>query len=293
MDPGSRIAALALAAACLSASRPAVATDATPRAIYGPDDRIDVWEVTGPSAQQTLGIVHATAGILDRTQVERPGGGGPCDPSIDPPCPINAAPIDHACVAVQGDECSQSLPLCPLEPFFGQPTAPSCSAVLVGPDEVVTAGHCIHHDPSGFCSSKRFVFGFQLDHPAPPEPWFVPSDDVYDCADVVAYHQDPELSGTSCQAGGSDWAVVRLDRPVVGRSPVALATGDVTVGTPVATAGHPEGLPTKVAAGAVVKSDCGIYLTANLDVSYGNSGSVVFDTQSYARSELRQLEWEP
>jgi V8-like Glu-specific endopeptidase len=44
--------------------------------------------------------------------------------------------------------------------------------------------------------------------------------------------------------------------------------------------GHPTGLPTKVSAGANVRSVNDVYFVANLDTFGGNSGSAVFNAET-------------
>jgi V8-like Glu-specific endopeptidase len=52
------------------------------------------------------------------------------------------------------------------------------------------------------------------------------------------------------------------------------------VGSEVLVIGHPTGLPTKLADGAVIRSLKETYFIANLDTYGGNSGSAVFDANS-------------
>jgi hypothetical protein len=76
---------------------------------------------------------------------------------------------------------------------------------------------------------------------------------------------------------------VRLDRPVVGRTPVRLrGSGKVKSDERVFVIGHPCGLPQKLARGARVRNNThAAYFVANLDTYGGNSGSPVFNGGSY------------
>jgi V8-like Glu-specific endopeptidase len=56
--------------------------------------------------------------------------------------------------------------------------------------------------------------------------------------------------------------------------------GQIEEGTPIVVIGHPTGLPTKVSAGANVRSVNDIYFIANLDTFGGNSGSAVFNAET-------------
>ena len=45
------------------------------------------------------------------------------------------------------------------EPYYSQPNPVFCSGAMVGPDLVLTAGHCIKGAPGDPCTSVSFVFG--------------------------------------------------------------------------------------------------------------------------------------
>lgn len=158
---------------------------------------------------------------------------------------------------------------CSDEPFQNQGTGAFCSGFLVGPDLVVTAGHCIRSQSS--CNGIKFVFGFALksrNH----DFRTVPSSDVYGCSQLIA---------SKVENTGTDYAVVKLDRPVTNHTPLNIRrSGEITRGTNLVVIGHPAGLPSKVADGAQVRSVSSSYFVANLDTYGGNSGSAVFNTQT-------------
>ena len=104
-------------------------------------------------------------------------------------------------------------------------------------------------------------------------PTAVPEEDVYGCKELIGREQVGD---------GADWALVRLDRKVVGHAPLKLdLSGSIEKGAPVVVIGHPAGLPTKIAGGAAVRdaSNPGFFV-ANLDTYGGNSGSAVFNELS-------------
>ncbi len=221
------------------------------RVIYGTDSRREIYEVEDPQLRamaESVALVTTPSVLyeagegrwgLDYTPWTQAGGGTLCDD----------------------------------EPFRGQPTPGSgCSSFLVGPDLIVTAGHCI----SAFtCSSRVFVFGFEMLEGSSEARTVFEPEDVYFCQQVEARQLTDE----------HDWAVVRLDRPVTGREPLPIRkTGQVPQGTPLAMIGHPSALPMKLAGDAAVQSSTGSELpwfTANLDAYAGNSGSPVINTQSH------------
>ena len=158
----------------------------------------------------------------------------------------------------------ESYNLCAGEPFANQRVVSECSAFLVAPDTVVTAGHCIYDEAS--CKNYKFVFDYAY---LPNEPRTVPASSVYSCRSVVHTEVNP----------GSDFAVVRLNRPVTDRAPVQVRmSGAVAVGDPLYVVGYPAGLPAKISGGARVRSvDERGFILANLDTYGGNSGSAVFN----------------
>jgi len=169
--------------------------------------------------------------------------------------------------------------------FNEQPTGAFCSAALVGEDLVLTAGHCFKPDPKGAtCASTRFVFGYAVTA-AGETPVSFPGDNVYSCKEMLAQQVKDDKVNFTCSRGrcvrrrlagfGPDFALVRLDRKVKGRYPLA-------VGAKVAVIGYPSGLPVKVAGNAKVRSVTNKgYFVTDLDTFAGNSGSPVFNMATY------------
>lgn len=152
--------------------------------------------------------------------------------------------------------------VCPEITFAHQPAAAHCTAFLVKPRVVATAGHCEDQIPA---NKMLFVFGFRGDGNSFPAT-FGP-DDVYRGVRVLKKNV-----GTT-----SDWALIELERDVVGPVPLELdPRHSVTKGDAVYVVGHPAGLPLKLAAHATVSSVSKDSFSADLDVLGGNSGSPVF-----------------
>lgn len=151
--------------------------------------------------------------------------------------------------------------------FYGQPAGAGCSAALIGPDMVLTAGHCVN---AGNCASKSFVFDFF----ATSAPVRVPAASVYRCAQVVDGDFDTLVGSVR-----SDWVVLRLDRVVTGRPIMPVVNRAPARGDPIAMIGYPAGLTGKVTFGTMRGRWPDGYLHANLDEFHGNSGSPVFDAR--------------
>lgn len=159
--------------------------------------------------------------------------------------------------------------VCAEEPFSNQPTASFCSGFMVGDDLIATAGHCYD---SGDLSGVRFVFGFVMEDANTPVLSF-DADQVYRGVEIVG----------RALGGDLDYAVIRVDRPIVAPGAVPFEIrreGVIAVGAGVGVIGHPSGLPMKIAFGAntTVRSNSNNgYFVANLDTYGGNSGSPVIN----------------
>jgi V8-like Glu-specific endopeptidase len=149
----------------------------------------------------------------------------------------------------------------------------SCTAFLVGPNLVASAGHCLATEAG--MTSTRFVFGFTADAAGGNPVTTVPISDVYQCAAGSLQQSNP---GTG--ANDADWSLCRLtraagDRPVL---PIRYAP-NLGVNQAVHVFGHPDGLPHKHTFSGTVKAFSSTVerFDHNLDVFGGNSGSPVLD----------------
>ena len=216
--------------------------------VYGTDDRLDAFE--HPNASLVAIAIQSVAAIVpDFSLVPEVGGG----------FSISATSLG----AAQG--------LCEGEPFENQTAASRCSAVLVDTDLLITAGHCyasIDQNPFD-CESDRYVFDYRMIDATTLAT--IDADDVYSCSRLEA----------RVIVNNIDYSVIRLDRPVVGRTPVSTFVGAnaVAQGVDLALVGFGAGLPVKIQSGAKV-SDPRICsrdaLIANVDAFSGDSGAGVF-----------------
>lgn len=258
MDPKKPLlAALTLGLAAAVAGAAPAKKPFKPKGIYGPDDRRELSEVKSPAVKAWA---DATVAIFQGAQVTAA--------SEKKTSALTTRPFDKAGVRTPDNPWGEMVELCPDEPYKGQQAGAFCSGSLVGPDLVMTAGHCMETEEE--CKAAKFVFGFAAGKDGQPAA-SVASDEVYSCGKLVAQ----KLEGT-----GADYAIVKLDRPVPNHKPLRLRrSGNPPNGTPLVVIGHPVGLPTKVAGGASIRQDDkGAYLVANLDTYGGNSGSAVFNT---------------
>jgi V8-like Glu-specific endopeptidase len=166
--------------------------------------------------------------------------------------------------------------LCPGQKFADEPTASMCTGFLIAPNLIMTAGHCVEiMGKEAACKDNKWVFDYQYKSGDDFASYEVPKDNVYNCAEVVSSFYKPPLK--------LDYAIIRLDRDVVGREPVELAKEKTTDKTKLVIMGHPSGLPLKIAEGAeVIDNTDSVRFTASVDSFQGNSGSPVFNAETGA-----------
>lgn len=209
--------------------------------IYGEDNRIDTFQSTSSLFRN---LADSTAAMIEKGRIKIRG---------------NTAELI-------GDPLGEVFKLCAKERFYHQPFVANCSGFLVAPDIIVTAGHCFER--GGMCNGYDWVFDYKVDDEN-QRAVSVPKNNVYKCKEVL----EQRLTKNE------DFAIIRLDRPVVGRKPVNIAK-EIKVGTPVVMIGHPSGLPQKVTDNAKIKSVSATEFKANLDAFQINSGSAVFNANN-------------
>lgn len=210
-----------------------------PEVVYGADNRLEVSALAGAKAANA----DATVALVQASQIVAAGKG------------MSRLVSDSLGVAYN---------LCPGQRFRSQPTAAFCSGFLARPDEVVTAGHCVSW---ANLKSTRFVFGYRVLASGQARTT-IADREIYRGVRIVTRRAEPTR----------DFAVVRLDRKVVGHAPAEIqGASSLALQTPLYVIGHPSGLPAKFAAGAkVLGNGSPFYFSANLDTFGGNSGSPVF-----------------
>ena len=247
-----------------------------PPVIYGEDNRMEVYAAT-PKLQKlasaAASMIHqkeitpsAVAGLSVLTQrtlkdwLAAPQEEG-----------FTAAPVMskiHADVDVEDD----GLSFCASERFIDQPNPGMCSGFLIGPDLLITAGHCVELE--NFCKDYKWVFDFKVDEATQTAGLDIKNENIYSCKRVINSALDMNL--------GMDFGLIQLDRDVSGREPVEIRSDNrVSDMQELVVIGGPSGLPIKIAGGANVrKSVHPFYFSANLDTFQGNSGSAVFNAQT-------------
>jgi len=157
----------------------------------------------------------------------------------------------------------------------GTPVLSTCSVTLIGPDTVLTAGHCMSQ-PIEDAKSASVIFGYQTACDGTRPAGYAPK--IFKVRDVThqRYRQD---------ASNADYSVVRLDVSggAVGLPPITMRTDLPVTGEQVFGLHHPNGAVKKLSVPhpgfATLNASYPSGLGVVLAVSGGSSGSGLFDAQ--------------
>lgn len=225
-------------------------------AIFGIDDRVQVYQASKAKNLSSAVAVSLLSSIRD-------------------PVEDNFFKIDRS---------SNLKELCSAEKFRSDESIQwACTGFLVAPDMIVTAGHCVvnrgevKNQEDGYCPIFSWLFDYADTSTVKFNYDKVPNANLYNCKKIIYAVVDES-------APFRDFAVIQLDRPVIGREPLKLAANDLIAAptAPLSTIGSPFGTPLKYSKNArVIKNDASrqSFLTT-LDVFPGNSGSPVFDAKN-------------
>lgn len=219
-------------------------------AVYGDDDRVFV-EESG----------HDRAEILARSTAAKI------------PTAALKNEFNGLLYSVTGRSLQLNNRVCEDEKFANETVLSTCSGFLVGPDLLLTAGHCIRNEAD--CASSSWIFDFKKSLiPGDGSKAYFTPDEVYSCAKIIHREYKPGAA-----EGKIDYALIRLNKEVFDRDPLSYRTvGKVEDKASLMMIGYPNGMAAVVTTGAYVRSnDKEYYFTTNLDSFSGNSGSPVFN----------------
>ncbi len=179
--------------------------------------------------------------------------------------------------------------ICSDEPFRGEVMAGTCSGVLIAPDMVLTAGHCMEDQAD--CLSSYWAFDYRQENSigslgltfegskADPESIImIKQSNLFSCERILARQSsaddnDPERL---------DFALIQLNNYVYDRAPQPLRKqGVAQEDQALILLGYPLGLPGKIALDAkIIDNNSQNFFLTSSDSYYGNSGSAVIDDQT-------------
>lgn len=170
-------------------------------------------------------------------------------------------------ISIETRDLRSGLNICEGEKFLDRPLVSSCTAFLVAPDVIVTAGHCIKDKYE--CKKQTWVIDFNSsgDFQGPKGTITFSKDQTYSCLELLNWSESTH----------ADFAVIKLDRPVAGKNPLKIRRkGKVSRSEPLIIIGHPLGMPKMVANNILIRDNSLTYIfKTNADTFSGNSGSPV------------------
>ena len=236
-------------------------SSADEKIIYGDDDRVEYYDV--PEAFKAA--ADSTVSLWKKSGVR--------------------ADKDSGKYLLATGNFGEAYGLCPDVRFREQTIGAFCSGSLVGEDLVLTAGHCIESEEK--CKDTAFVFGYSISAPGQSARTQMTPGEVYTCSKVVKRQwldTTLTINGKPQTIRGQDYALVKLDRKVTGRRPLAInRLGGLKKGDQLSATGHPNGLPFKFSAEGAVMMEVpkeSAYFISNLDIFGGNSGGPAFNART-------------
>jgi hypothetical protein len=216
----------------------------SPMALYGQDDRLDLFEVNDIQVKNQARALAAI--ILNKNLI-----------------------FENDKILLQTQVYGKSQNLCLDEKFYNQPAIANCTGFLVGKDLILTAGHCFKILP---CESFSFVFDYQMTSPGNIQ-LALNKNQVFQCQEILAIENE----------GSQDFALVRLKHKIEDRPILKLNTEKpISLMDSLYLLGFPSGLPLKADLNKNPRSiniEKGFFST-EFDAFGANSGSPVINHQT-------------
>ena len=167
----------------------------------------------------------------------------------------------------------------------------SCSAALIGPDLILTAGHC--RLEGSVIPSGSFTLDFQTDASGNRPAGYTPRFHKLKAGPKTGFSTAPTGGALQPKAGELDYAIIQIETPPggLGVPPLPIRADLPPVGEEVFLIHHPRGATKKVSQRAT-DPGCFVQIIQNNkiffggDVDNGSSGSPLFDLmRPYRRGE--------
>lgn len=226
------------------------------KAIYGEDNRLEVFQVADPLILEATKSVAAQIFNLNVEETE-------------------ANKFLYSYIGYgEKYEAPGIVKLCAKEKFLNQPSGAACTGFLIAEDKLLTAGHCVAFDSD--CEEFYWVFDLKYKdrNQLKKNEFKFSSDQLVRCTKV----ERRAYNGME----GMDYAVVTLDRKIKNRPILKLReTGKVTKADTFTVIGFPGGIPMKVSSEASFRKDIDADIfSIESDTFHGNSGSPVLNQKT-------------
>jgi len=179
---------------------------------------------------------------------------------------------DKTKISIQTKNLQKGINYCADERFSELPSVSSCTAFLVSPDLIITAGHCVKDKYD--CKKQTWVLDYNSggEFISPMGAVNFERESTYQCAELVSWSNNSKL----------DYSLIRLDRKVIGRKPLKLRrSGKVNSDETLTVIGHPLGLPKIIGDFVTVReNNLDFTFKTNADTFSGNSGSPLIGSNS-------------
>ncbi|GLS91668.1 hypothetical protein GCM10007916_27370 [Psychromonas marina] len=183
--------------------------------------------------------------------------------------------------------------ICEDTPFMKEVAIGSCSGVLIKPNLVATAGHCVDRN----ILSKTWFFNYQYGENLSLKKGYKVQKIIFKDFDLIKSYFSDKLKVINQQrqligvlplpadihdySSYRDIALLELSESVVGYIPFTINFSPFLAGRKAISVGHPLGLSLKQNSVGTLKSMASPhYMTTNIEILQGNSGGPLFDYET-------------
>lgn len=176
--------------------------------------------------------------------------------------------------SIEAFSLQETLNMCVSERFVTSPALPACTGFLVAPNIMASAGHCFQTEDD--CANKKIIFDVDVSKQS-KKGYNISSNNVFSCSKIISTGFDPSRPDLQ------DYSLIELDRAPKRRLPLKLnLTKKIANKAKVFMIGHPFGMPLMLSReGSVFKNSDEVQFAVNLDSFEGNSGSPVFNAETF------------